>query len=238
MATYGGYCAFAERCGGGVPLVRTIHEALNQARGTAFDVSEWSPAWIENLAIARALAEVWETNQRLANQWDPQRVSTVLERWEEILRFHPHDRVAKVERRARIAGHFARFGAALTHQYDADRLRKLLGLTFVKVVNFDPTNAIRSWPGMPGAAPTTPWYSSIAHLLVQTAKPDAWTDGEFYAVVDRMAIDMDGHVPAWVTLDWYRNGPRPGGSATPSLDPDAGFYLDDDFNLDNEIFDQ
>ena len=79
------------RCGAqsGTPLER-LHKSLNQARGTAYSVSDPTEADgtaidAKNYAYAKAINEIWNANIRLANQFDPNKMGVFLSRWEKIL---------------------------------------------------------------------------------------------------------------------------------------------------------
>ncbi len=77
---------------------------------------------------------------------------------------------------------------------------------------------------------------TVAHILVRIQKPAGATEAMFYEAAGKVAPALDPLVPAWVTFDWYRaplstpinvvGGPSAG-----------GFYLDDEHNLDNNVFD-
>jgi len=90
------------------------------------------------------------------------------------------------------------------------------------------------WPGGiqdPGA----PWYSTVAHLVVQLRKPPNYSEQQFYQAAANVFGLLDPLLPAHLTWDWYRDGDGHTGQWPP--DPGAGFFLDDPHNLDNEIFD-
>ncbi len=237
MGVHGGLAPYPERYGAGSKRLERILRALNNARGTAYDTSQTSNVYAENMALARALDAAWSTNQRLANQWDPERITTSLARWEKILGLHPYVTDTDAERRARIADRLLHVGVPKTHQEVYDRLHDVLGAdVFVAVRYIDINNAVRFFPGsIPAGPEEDSWYATIAHILVHVQKPDAMTEGEFYEKVKDVHRVMDAIAPAWATWDWYRNGE--GHSGLWAEDAEAGFFLDDDHNLDNQIFD-
>ena len=231
MPVHGGLTPGFERYGGGAPGVKRILEALNAARGSAYDTSATSTVYAENLAIARAIAESWSTNARMSNQWDANRMTDFIPRWEAIYGLYPLPTDTPVERRARIAIAAARAGKQPNYQTVFDLLRAALGTTFVSIIHTlstDPHAAI-IWPGASNVTPTVDWYSSVAYVAVLVKQPAGMNDGQFYNAIGQMYPILDGVLPSWTTFDWIRRDIHGGGV--------AGFWLDDLPNLDNEGFD-
>lgn len=225
MGTYGGLAPGAERYGGGNRRLQRILEALNRARGTAYDVSFDSNVYAENMAVARAIDNAWGTNQRLGRLADPASTSDV-PRWERILGTVPNITATEIERRAFIVDRFARAGVPPTLQEVVDELTAALGPMFVAIHHLTPATAVTWWPGgTPN--PDAPWYSTIAYIPVEVTQPVGMSDGEFVDRLSVLAPVLDGRLPAWVTWDWY------------VLDSSLalGFILDDPKNLDREAFD-
>jgi len=224
MPTYGGFSPQPERYGGGVPRGQRILESLNAAMGTAYDTSRGTTVYAENLATARCINAAWENNQRLANQWDPRRMTVFVPRWERILKLTPLPTDTMPVRRRRIAAVFARWSQLPTYQQIKDKLSDALATTFVDLEHIAPADAVTWWPGgTPNA--DFPWYSTISHLLIRVTKPTPMTEATFYSTMGLILPLLDGFVPAWVTWSWIRNGPN-----------GDGFFLDELHNLDNESF--
>lgn len=203
------------------------------ADGTALAKDVDSFVWAERNAEARALAYLWHLNRRMANQWDPRRMTDFLPRWEKILGLRPLAGATDVARRAAVLAKMQLFGQPGTQQVLTDLLHTLfdeLGI-FVGIVNTSSAVAVGTVPGgatVPGGVtlPDGDWYSSIAHLAIETVQPDGVDDPTFYDAVGQIAQAIDGIVPAWVTFDWFLDGSH-----------GAGFYLDEEKNLDNQRFD-
>jgi uncharacterized protein YmfQ (DUF2313 family) len=236
---FGGYSPYPRRFGGGKPRLQIIHESLNAQRGTTFNPQPDTVVWMENMAFARALCfDGWGTNERLGNQWDPDRMTDMLPRWEKILKIPLYPSFTKAERRAAVKDRFARFGAVPYHSWLTTRLSDALGDYFVAVEYIDLANAVvhspdGSYPWGTVAA-GAPWSSTVAHVLVRTDKPAGASETLFYEAVGKVAPLLDSVLPSWNTFDWYRGGPTGAPvSGGPSL---AGFFLDET-NLDNEVFD-
>jgi hypothetical protein len=228
-----------ERYGGGPTALQTILNGLNQARGTAYDTETDGIIYAENEAIARMLWVAWEQNQRFANQFDPQRMTDFLPRWEKILGIVPLPSMTAPARRRVVADRFSRIGITATRQELTDRLQAELGDIFsayettaladaTQVVPID----IPAWPsGPPPAtrihAPNADpqWMSTTAHIRIKVTRPSYMSTGEFWQKIEAINPIMDALTPAWVTWGWYTETGSP------------GFFLDEENNLDHHIFD-
>lgn len=244
MGTFGGKSPYPRRFGGGRTRTELHLGALNDARGNGLDTTERTKnVYVENMAIARAIACAFSQNARLSHLWDPSRMTDSLARWEKIFGIITPPNESAVQRRERIALRFERIGAPAIIPRINTQLAAELGTVFVQLEFISLANANiivpdGTWPfGAVAANPTEyPWYSSICHILVKTQKPANYTEGDYYAAVAKVDPIMDALVPVWVTFDWYRaplstpinvaGGPSAG-----------GFYLDDEHNLDNNVFD-
>jgi hypothetical protein len=241
--SYGGYHPYPRRFGGGKPTLQTFHESLNAQRGTALDASNPSTtAWLEDLALMRAIVfDGWHTNQRLAHQWDPRRLTDMLERWEKLMKLRPAIGATDKARRDSILERFERFMGIANHAKLMKNLETALGDAFVGVEYISVANAVVTVPdgsypwGTPNAS--RPWSSTVARILVQIAKPSGWTEDQFYEAAAKVGPVVDAIAPAWVLYDWYRapEGYLP--IAVPGGPQAAGFYLDAEHNLDNNVFD-
>lgn len=246
MPACGGYSPYPRRFGGSgndgnKPLLQIIHESLNAQRGTAFDANnDETIVWLENMAIARAITfDGWGTNERLANQWDPDRMTDMLRRWEKILKIPVPADATESARRAEVKKRFESIGRLANHARLLDRLTTELGAVFVAVEYISIANAVILVPDSTypfGAVGGVPWYSTVAHILVRLTKPAGYTEGDFYEAAARVSTILDPIVPAWVSFDWYR-APEIGTPINVTGGPSAaGFYLDER-NLDNSVFD-
>ncbi len=230
-----------ERNGGGTPTLKTILDGLNSARGTAYDTVEDGVVYAENEAIARMLWCAWEQNQRFANQFDPDRMTDFLPRWEAIFGLTPLDSDTDTERRRAVKERMLRIGVVPTRQELIDRLTVALGSAFVSYTNIELADSTQwvpntspAWPAGPPPAvrnvttlsydPT--WYSTTAHILILVTRPSAMNIGQFWEALGRVYPILDAMVPAWVTWEFYVESPT-----------GAGFFLDEENNLDHYIFD-
>jgi uncharacterized protein YmfQ (DUF2313 family) len=226
MAGTGGFAPGPTRTGAssGTRLERIL-QALNQMRGTYVDVSALSPAWVENMAIARASTDAYESNDRLALINDPQRMTLTLARWEAILGLTPLATDTPIDRRARVATRIALIGSTPTRQTIVDALTAALGSVFVALWEI-PFNQIY--------VTAIPWASTVSHILVQVQLPAGYTPAQFATAASQAGVVLEPLVPAWTTWDVYIDGQgHVGGGFLP--DPAAGFFLDEP-NLNREIF--
>lgn len=131
-----------ERYGAGegnsdAPLLQRVFESIAAQRGDAYDQTTLSKVGAENMAYARAVTfDGWGTNQRLANGFDPQRMtlaSGMLPRWERIFGINPLPTDSEVVRRARIIAAWAKIGQTNAVQAVTDALSAALGPVFVGV---------------------------------------------------------------------------------------------------------
>lgn len=238
---FGGYHPYPRRFGGGKPRLRVLHESINSQRGTALDTTDrTSVVWIENMAFARAINAAWSTNQRLAHQWDPQRMTDMLSRWEKIIRVPILASTTDAARRRTLLTRFRRIGRLANHARLLTELSEAIGEPFVSVEYISLANAVVHVPDglypWGTVATGSPWYSTTALILVRLQKPNGYTEGDFYEAAAKVAPILDAITPSWASWSWYR---APESTPVEVIGgPSAGgFYLDDEHNLDNNCFD-
>ncbi len=241
MPCFGGLTPFPKRFGGGTPRAKGLLDSLNKGRGTGLDTAAWSsPIYGENIVAARAIASAWSTNQRLANIWDARRMSAdMIPRWETIRAVTPSVGDSDLVRRERLLAIEANAGITPKHNVLEALLIAALGDVFVALEYISLANAVINVPdgSYPFGTPNTvvPWSSSVANILIRLQKPADMTEAEFYAAAGRVHQVLDPVVSGWTTYTWYRPGPVsvnvPGGPSA------GGFYLDDERNLDFQVFD-
>jgi len=204
-----------------------ILEGLNAAHGTAYDVSEGSNVYAENDAYADAIYGIWETNQRVANQFDPQRMTSMLPRWERIMRIVPPEGATMPERRREIARRWARNGRKTTDQDLFDEIYELVGDVLVAIEYDTVATATTFWPsGTPNVY--APWYSTISIAKVHVEPTAGMTYDEFCRAVGNAIVVLDARLPAWATWMTWAN------DFTTGL---PEFILDNPHNLDWSVFD-
>lgn len=241
MPAFGGRAPFPVRCGGGNIGVRAIHQSLNQQRGTGYDVSEDSPVSIINLSTARAIDAAWKTNERIANIANPLTMpEELIPRWEHIYKLPFDGSLSIVQRRQRMLKIAVLRGILANKAYIQTRIEEELGDVFVDIEYADISIAHISVDdaGYPfgSVSPYTPWSSTVAHVLVHTQQPSGYSDSDYYRAVGKVFGILDPVLPAYVTFDWYRR-PVSTPIAVAGGASEAGFYLDDEHNLDNNVFD-
>jgi hypothetical protein len=234
MGTFGGLAPFPRRFGGAPRRISTILKSLQKQLAPKYDVFDTNGiVYVRLNALARVIAGGWSQNARLANQWDPARMTDFLERWEAIFGLSPATTDSMTVRRARVGARIALAGfGTLAAVYTLCQM--MLEDVFVSVVHTDVSQALvwtpAGWPmGNHASMPANPgpdWFSTISNLAILTQQPSTMDDAEYYAKRASVLPELDDILPAWVTFDVVRDGAH-----------GIGFYLDDDHNLDNERFD-
>lgn len=245
--SFGGYHPHPRRFGGGKyngkPHLQVLHESLNAQRGAAFNTeSETSIAAVETMAWARAIVfDGWELNARVGHQWDARRVTDMLPRWEAIFKIRPRPGTSLRARRAELLRRWQLFGGVSNHARLTTALQGTLGDYFYAVEYTPLANAVvhvpdDSYPWGTVVEGIT-WYSTVAHILVRLQKPTGATEAQFYEAAGKVPLILDPILNIFDTFDWYRE-PDTGTPISITDGPSAaGFYLDDEHNLDNNIFD-
>lgn len=219
---FGRFGTFPFRFGGVKPLARVIYDDINRALGTGFDISEDSTVTAETSAEARIIAAAWHANERAANQYDPDRMTDFLPRWEAIFGLTASVDDTLLSRRNRVKAKFIATG-------DPNEVtlynfcQQGLGPVFHDVVYTDTFQATMRWPGNGGT--DDDWYSTTAHILIQVTRPVGMAEPTFWATCDGFLPLLRDFLPDWTTISW----------GTLAVNGTEGFYLDEP-NLDSETF--
>lgn len=206
-------------------------KALNQADGDAVSHEVDSFMYAENFAASRVISDLWSTNVRMTYQFDPNKMTDFLSRWENILNIIPDPDATSSQRRSVVKQKFSAVGQNPTQQVINDLLSALLGSVYVSILNNNYTTASGGVPGgesVPGGATLidNDWYSSIAYIGVLITQPSSISDEKFYQTAGNIDSFLEDILPAWTTFAWIRN----------NSDDECGFILDDEHNLDNSYF--
>lgn len=228
MPTFGAFGAWPLKFGSRPNRVKVLYDALNQARGTAYDTSDDSNVTAETYAEAVMLDVAWSINKRLAYQWDPVRMTDLVPRWEAIFDLHPSVTDSDPARRGALQ---AKFLALTGRPSLEDVVSAMLGDSFVDIEYTPLAQAYQRWPDN---GFQNDWISHTAHILIRVQYGPTQTDAEFLRLMAKMNEELRNLLPAFITFDW-------GMYAENGLD---GFWLDDPlgagpppFNLDYEVFD-
>lgn len=240
MPSYGGTCPYPRRMGGGPSLVAVIMDSLAASRGTAYSTSQDSAVMVENLAFAREIAAAYEANRRLANQFDPSRMTESLDGWTKMLKIVVRAGMTDAQKRDVIAAVFSRVGNDILRTYVEPLLEAALGGVYYDIEYIPYASAVISVPDVSYpwgvVVPNAPWSSTVCHILVRLQKLTGMSEGEFFAEAGKVHQVLDNLLPAWVTFDWYRS-PSVGTPTVVAGGPSAtGWFLDEP-NLDLLCFD-
>lgn len=205
--------------------LENILKELNSGLGTAFASNDTNITntltYVENMAIARALNDLWECNRRLANQSDPKRMGVFIPRWEKILGLIPKITDSIEDRKLAIAASFNIWSKPPTEENVVDFLKILISSIFIGVEYIDPNLNNGSVPGgavVPGgvALPDGPWQSTANRLVIRIwQKRDhldnkLMTDNEFINTIKKFVLFLDNYLPTYVSFQTFRffsNGP-------------------------------
>jgi len=220
-------------------IIEAIQNTLAQAQGGGLTNDRGTILWLENHATARVLADLYGMVERLGNQWDPERMTTFLGRWEMILNIRPRRGATLQDRQRAVQAKLGLIGKGTDIASLNDFLSAQLGDIFVGLSYTDPMEAISYVPGgavVPGG-PTlldgdtlpsnlSPYYSTVGYVAILLEKPVGMSNEDFYERAGSIYDTIDGLFGAWIGFDWVQDGPN-----------GAGFFLDEDNNLDNQRFD-
>ena len=189
--------------------LQQIADSLLAQRGDAITTQPGSIIWVETQAWARALYSIWANNQKLAYQFDPNKMTAALPRWESIMGLSalPTDTIQS--RQQRIAARFKIINKLPNTPNITDLLVDTLGITFLELINIPATTAYAQFPS--GSAITGgitnvvagPWYSTIQEIFIETIHPPSLTDNEFYAIVNQVFPLLNTYLPAYDQFDWF-----------------------------------
>lgn len=201
MPNLGGFSTFPWRLGGGADRrLRALYTSLNQQLGTAYDTTDDSTVVPETHAEARLLERVWSGNQRVANQFDPVRMTDMLPRWERIFGIPARAGDTDAARRARVGAKFAALGGNPNSDGVQTVVAAALGALLVGIEYTPLGSAVSHWAGTgePGM-----WTSTCAHILIRVVRP---TSGVFSpaqrAALGSLMLILNDFLPAWTTVDW------------------------------------
>lgn len=219
MSTTGRFSPIFRTGGSADSAFEKILESLNLARGTAYaayDLTRTDTAvYVENYAIAKAINDLWESNQRLANQFDPTRMGPYIERWESILGILRVLPDTLEQRKAVIGARIALLANTPIHQAVADLARAYLGDMFVEIVNHTVADNLGGVPGgatVPGGVtlPDDLWFSPIAICAVRSWQVRdknnnyIYDEKEYIKRITQLSYVLDGFLPAYMLATTFR----------------------------------
>ena len=189
--------------------LQQIAASLLAQRGNAVTSQVGSILWVEVQAHARAIYNIWAVNQKMAYQFDPNKMTDFLSRWESIMGFAalPTDTIQA--RQQRIAARFASINKNPDEQQVKDLLNGFLGDLFLELIT---GSAATSYVQVPGGSAITggvqnvasgPWLSNIQQLFIEVIKPNNILNSQFYSTVNTIFPILGSYLPAYDTFDWF-----------------------------------
>lgn len=180
-----------------------ILDDLNDSFGSAYNTEPGSIIYIENLAFARAISDLFDSVERLKNQSHPPKMTTSIPRWEKILGITPRSDATDSERRRAIGAKLALFNVAPTDQATKDYLNRLIPELIVELIYTNSDDAVGAVPG--GVAITGgvtlqdgPWQSYVCYIAIRVHQPLNMSDQEYYSKVETYKAAIDNFLPAHV----------------------------------------
>lgn len=206
----GGYSIGPFRTGGSAGTdVQSLLDTLNTVRGTAYTAEPGTIVWVENMAIARTLADAWGTARRFANQFIPEKMTVFLERWENIFGITPLQSETLLERRLTVDAKFKAFNIAPFTQNVKDFINSIMSQVFIDLLHVPSalsTGYVTGGTTITGGVTLLDgdWSSNIAYVGVRLYQPLYMEDAEFYDVANKFRPHLDAFLPAWTTFNWGR----------------------------------
>ena len=214
--------------GGGHRTVTQVYDKINASIGTAIAHEDGTYQDMQTKAEARAVALIHRATDRRFNQADPTKLSTLLERWETILKIVPGPDDTQWTRRRRVAARLRRDNSALPAG-----ILSLCEQAFspwavtIETVAKESTGVRLTWTGTTPASTaaitaTNFWTSNIGHFVVQYFRPASATEED---VTTRRSACLDAlyeFAAVWTTFSL---------TETPAYGPVGsanvmGFFLD------------
>ncbi len=206
----GGYFIGPFRTGGSESSdTQIILSALNTVRGTAYAADPGTIVWVENMAIARTLADAWGTARRFANQFIPAKMTVYLSRWEDIFGISPLQSESLLDRRATVDAKFKSFNVAPFTQNVKDFINSIMAQVFIDLLHVPSqfsTGYVLGGTTIAGGVTLDDgyWSSNIAYVGVRLYQPLHMPDSEFYDVANKFRPHLDAFLSAWTTFNWGR----------------------------------
>ena len=216
MPNTGGYSGAAPfRTGGSKnSTFEIIHQALNEARGTAYNTEYGSIIWAENYAYAKAITAYFETARTFACNLNPTTVSAFLSRYEVMLGIIPNYNDTESQRIARIATIFQLWSKPATFQNTSDLISVIAPSVFVGIEHYSSSDNLGSVPGGVNLAggvnlPSGDFVGPIATVIVRLWQPRTPSgqkliaDTEFNKLLNSYNAFLDNYLPAYVAHETY-----------------------------------
>lgn len=180
--------------GGHDDRAETILAALLSELGDGAQAKEdGSQVHAEMVPIARALASADSVIDLRVNQWFPEAMTIMVERWEAILGIVASTNDSLLTRQSRI-------GSRLLGWYNAQAgsisaiVDSAFGSWDTNLIFSDATTAVMHWPN---TAEPTEWYSTVANVVIEFIRPVGATDEEVDSRINVLSDALEESLPAW-----------------------------------------
>ena len=193
------------------PDLNSITNSLLNQMGNAYTNTVGTLVWIQCRALAIMVNTVWITNTKLVNQFNPNKMSDMLARWEAIFQIIPLPNDTLGSRRTRVAEYFFRINKVPNLSNIDQVLTYLLPETFVGLIIENQSESISAFPNgfnIIGGQDSSngPWGSTLSYLAVETQKPLSMSITDFNNNVSQIYALLKQALPAYVEFDWIWDG--------------------------------
>lgn len=191
-------------------LVATLFASIQESMGDAFTQDEASAFAAEVQADASTLAYLFNLNQKLADEFDPDTMSDFLPRWEKIYGIAPDPSASISDRQAAVKLKKQARGWTRTNAFLFDLLTQLLGANFISLTPGDPALQIGSIPGglsIPGGATLVDgdFCSHVAQVFIHVEKTMGQSALDFANAQAQLPNVLKQFLPAWTDWTVYQN---------------------------------
>lgn len=202
-----------------------IYKSLNSSRGSAYAVEEGTAVAAENFGYAKALNDIYNANQRLANQFDPNKMDAFIGRWETILRLYPSSTDTISDRKNVIAQKMKMWTQPPTNTYVHDLLSNILGNIFIELVHYkagDDEGTLPGGCGLPGGTVLQdgPWVSPVSICNIRVWQPrdksgnKLISDNVFYNKISKASVLIEDYLNASTLINIFSHNKTANGLIT------------------------
>lgn len=183
-------------------LANVILQTLKLAFGEGAYDPDSPELELELVAVSRALTALWGACESLGNQFDPNRITSFLSRWEKILGIIPNPSLSQQERQNELAFRM-RYRGNPTISSIHNFLSEILGEVFIEILPRDNTA-----DGYTHS--TNPWFSKISSLPIRIYQPAGMSDADFSRMRNTYKRYLSEFAPAYITYHTGRFGEQNG----------------------------
>lgn len=242
--SYSGQFSTPNRTGSSAnTTLELIYNALLAARGTAYsNANSGTVVAAETFGYAKAIVEIFNSNERMGNQWNPNSMGPFISRWEAIFGISPSPTASIKSRKNAIAAVFASWSQKAIIQITADIIKSILGNIFIKVEYYKDSDNLGSvhtggavipggstytsntWGGL---IPNGVWMSYVNQIIIEVWQPmdhngnKIISDQDFQNTIKNASAFLQRWLPCYTDFIYYQRSQKVSGTVTMSLNSTA-----------------